>query len=44
MKKIEQVANLCFLANEDQTQEEERKYENLDEVDYSDLLEYSKNE
>ena len=40
----EQVENLCFLANEDLIQEEETEYESLDEVGYSDLLEYSKDE
>jgi len=40
----EQVENLCFMANEDQTHDEETENESSDEVDYSDLLEYSKNE
>jgi len=39
----EQVENLCFMANEDPSQEE-TEHESLDEVDYSDFLEYSKDE
>ena len=38
--KEEEVANLCLMANDVQ----ETESENLDEVDYSDLLEYSKDE
>ena len=38
----EQVKNLCFMANEDLSQEEETKYKSSDEVDYSEFLEYSK--
>jgi len=40
----EQVENLCFMANEDQIQEDETEYESLDKVDYSEFLEYSKND
>ena len=40
----EQVVNLCFMANEDQTHDEETEYKSSDEIDYSDLLEYSKDE
>jgi len=40
----EQEMNLCFMANEDQTHEEETKYEISDEANYYDLLENSKNE
>jgi len=39
-----QVVNLCFMANENQTHDEETEYESSDEVDYSNLLEYSKDE
>ena len=38
--KEEDVANLCLMVNDVQ----ETELENLDEVDYSDLLEYSKDE
>ena len=38
--KEEGMANLCLMANDIQ----ETESENLDEVDYSDLLEYSKDE
>ena len=34
--------NLCFMAN--QTHDEETEYESSDKVDYSDFLEYSKDE
>jgi len=40
----EQATNLCFMANEDQAQEEATEYKSSDEVYYSDLLEYSKNQ
>ena len=40
----EQPLSLCFMANENQTHNEETGYESSDEVDYSDLLEYSKDE
>ena len=40
----EQAANLCFMVNEDQAQEEETEYESSNKVDYFDLLEYSNNE
>jgi len=40
----EQAVNPCFMANENQTHDEETEYESSDEVDYSDLLEYSKDE
>ena len=40
----EQKENLCFMANEDLSQEEETEYKSSDEVDYSKFLEYSKNE
>ena len=40
----EQVENLCFMANEDQIQEDETEYESSDEVDYFEFLEYSKND
>ena len=36
--------NLCFMVNESQIQEEETKYESSNEVDYSEFLEYSKDE
>jgi len=38
----ERKENLCFMANEDQIQEEETEYESSDQVDHSDFLEYSK--
>jgi len=38
----EQAVNLCFMAN--QTHDEETEYESSDKVDYSDFLEYSKDE
>ena len=38
--KEEEVTNLCLMANDVQGTE----LKNLDEVDYSDLLEYSKDE
>jgi len=38
----EQPLSLCFMANENQTHNEETGYESSDEVDYSDLPEYSK--
>ena len=40
----EQKENLCFIGNEDLILEEEIEYESSDEVDYSDFLEYSKDE
>jgi len=40
----EQAVNLCFMASENQTHDEETKYERSDEIDYSDLLEYFKDE
>jgi len=40
----EQAVNLCFMANENQTHDEETQYESSNKVDYSDLLEYFKNE
>jgi len=42
--KEEQAMNLCFMVNEGQIQEEETEYESSDEVDYSEFLEYSKDE
>ena len=42
--EVEQATNLCFMANEENDQEDETKYESSDEVDYSDLLEYFKDE
>ena len=42
--EVEQVTNLCFMANEENVQEDKAKYESSDEVDYSDFLEYSKDE
>ena len=41
--KEKQVENLCFMANEDEIQEDKTEYESSDEVDYSEFLEYSKN-
>ena len=38
-----QVANICFMVNEDQVQQDETEYESLDEVNYTNLLEYFKN-
>jgi len=38
--KEEEIANLCLMTND----VHETEFENLDEVDYSDLLEYSKDE
>ena len=38
------MENLCFIENEDLIQEEETEYKSSDEVDYSDFLEYSKDE
>ena len=38
------MENLCFMANEDLSQEEETEYESSDEVDYSEFREYSKKE
>ena len=40
----EQPLSLCFMENENQTHNEETDYESSNEVDYSDLLEYSKDE
>jgi len=40
----EQAMNLCFMVNEGLIQEEETEYESSDEVDYSEFLEYSKDE
>ena len=40
----EQVANLYFMVNENQFQEDEIEYESSDEVDCSEFLEYSKNQ
>ena len=42
--EVEQVTNLCFMANEENVQEDKTKYESSDKVDYSNFLEYSKNE
>ena len=42
--KEEKAANLCFMLTEGQTQEEEIEYESSDEIDYSEFLEYSKDE
>jgi len=42
--KAEHVANLCFMVNENHVQEHKTKYESLDKVDYTYLLEYSKDE
>jgi len=36
----EQKENLCFMANEDQIQEEETDYESSDEIDHSKFFEY----
>jgi len=38
----EKTTNLCFMVNEDQVQEDETKYESLDEVHHTNLHEYSK--
>jgi len=40
----EQAANLCFMVNEGQIQEEEMEHDRSNEVDYSNFLEYSKDE
>jgi len=40
----EQPLSLCFMENVNQTHNEETDYESSNEVDYSDLLEYSKDE
>jgi len=40
----EQATNLCIMVKEVQVQEDEIEYEKSYEVDYTDLLEYSKDE
>jgi len=40
----EQAVSMCFMVNKGQIQEEETEYESSDEVDYSNFLEYSKDE
>ena len=38
------MANLCFMINEDQVQQDETEYESSHEVDCYDFLKYSKDE